>query len=92
MKKINNNIKRLVLEIVLILFLIFYILLSNPKIRYNNFIVEIFTEKPYIFLSFVLIYPIALFSPIIAIFYGILIFLIEYDILFVVKKQENENN
>lgn len=52
--------------------------------KYPNVIVEVFTEKVYIFLLFILIYPISIVNidifKIISLFYGVLIFTIEYDI------------
>lgn len=52
--------------------------------KYPDFIVEIFTEKIYIFSLFLLIYPISIINfdifKIISMLYGILIFTIEYNI------------
>lgn len=63
------------------------IVFIDPNVKLNNFVIELLCEKPYIFILYAFTFVIALYSPLIAIFYGILIIVLDTNISFVVKEK-----
>lgn len=74
------------LIIALIIVLTFCILFTSPKFQYNDFILELILEKPYIFILFSFVYFISIASPLLSILYGVLLLILENSINLVSKK------
>lgn len=80
------------LVVALSIILSFLIFIVNPKIEYNEFILELILEKPYILLLFISVYFISNVSPLLGILYGLLLLIIEYDIKSIIVKNVLNNN
>jgi hypothetical protein len=80
---------KIILEVCVSIFLAIPIILAKPDYKLHDFIVELLSEKPYIFILYILTFFIAMYSPIIAILYGILILVLDNNIVIVWKKENS---
>lgn len=80
---------KIIIEFCVSIFLVILIILANPDYKLHDFIVELLSEKPYIFILYILTFFIAIYSPIIAILYGILILVLDNNITIVCKKEKS---
>lgn len=76
-----------IIELLLALLITILIVGLRPSHKLNDFLVELLSEKPYIFLLYLSIFGIALYSPLIAMLYGILVLVLDNNIDIVCKKE-----
>lgn len=79
---------KLAIELLVAIILCVLIATADPNKKMNDFMVDILCEKPYIFLFFILIYFIAIYSPLVAILIGVYIIVLDNNINMVVKEKD----
>ena len=77
-------------ELILVIILCFIILLLSPDRKYTPFVVEIVTEKPYIMMYILLVYFLSIYSKIVALLFGIILLLVEYDVNIVLSTMDKK--
>lgn len=78
----------IIIEISISIILCVLIARVNSKEKINDFMLELLCEKPYIFLMFILVFVISLYTPLVAILFGIYIIVLDNNIVLTIKEKE----